>query len=90
MRAFDKGSTFGVQCTCDDVEAFDARWPCSGFRYGDRVSFEFDKLTGDLVGADYRGHWDKGPSDDSHVDGAAMVALSQDAQSYGATRLALK
>ena len=55
MRAFGKGSTFGVQCTCDGLEAFAAQWPCSGFRYGDRVLFEFDKRNGDLVDVDYRG-----------------------------------
>ncbi len=86
MRAFDKGSTFGVQCTCDDVEAFAARWPCSGMRAGDHFRFEFDKLSGDLVDINYG---DRCRVSADRIDGAAMVALSQDAQRYGVTRFGL-
>ena len=85
MRTFDNGCFFSVTCTCDDVERFANMWPCSGFRYGDTVWFQFDKQNGDLVDLEYRNTGR--PADDSRVDGGAIVALSQDAQRYGAKRL---
>lgn len=85
MKAFNNGSFFTVCASCDDVERFAERWPCSGFRYGDSVAFQFDKRNGDLVDMIYRNGGRR--ADDARVDGGAMLALSHDCQAYGAKRL---
>lgn len=82
MRAFGtvgaRGEGFNVSCTRDDVAAFKRVWPASGLP-GNSVTFCFGS-NGDLVGilpTRMAARW----------DGPAAVALSQDAQCYGARRL---
>jgi len=76
MRTFDNGIFFTVLCSENDVAEFARRWPC----FGNVRSywFQFDKRNGDLVGTNHK---------DGETDDGAIVALSQDAQAYGAQRL---
>ena len=81
MQVFDNGAFYTVTVTRSEVGAFRQSWPCSGLNFRP-VTFQFDKKDGDLVDSnDERNHPD--------ADGAAIVALSQDAQKYGAKRLGL-
>jgi len=81
MRYFDNGAFFTVQCTTDDVEKFATTWPCSGFRYGDTIEFQFDKRNGDLVDVVYRGNGRVAETE--NLDAEALSALSYDALCYG-------
>lgn len=83
MRAFDNGCFFTVQLSRDDVRNFKTQWPCNGMPTAP-IWFQFDKRNGDLV--------DMKPSDweDRGADGSAMVALSEDAKTYGMARLKIK
>lgn len=76
MRAYDNGCFFTVLCSENDVYKFAQSWPC----FGDVKSywFQFDKRNGDLVDTNHQ---------DGDTDGAGILALSQDAQAYGAKRL---
>lgn len=76
MRAFDQGAWYRVTVSEFEVDAFNRRWPCSGL--SGRYSFTFDKANGDLVDMSGKG------------DGPEHVALSEDAQKYGAKRLGVK
>jgi len=81
MQAFDNGCFYTVTVTTREVEAFARRWPCSGLR-ARPVTFQFEKRNGDLVDSnDQQQH--------PRADGAALVALSEDAGRYGAERLKL-
>jgi hypothetical protein len=82
-RVFGKGSTYRVSLDPAAVDRFRARWPASNLGDLKRVSFEFDRRSGDLVDAYCNGR--KGNSCEP-FDGAAMVALSQDAQCIGERR----
>jgi hypothetical protein len=77
MRAFDNGAFFTVQVSTEEVYQFNRRWPCSELDGTHGITFEFDRANGDLVGCSAR----------DHEDGAALVALSEDAQAYGTRRL---
>ena len=81
MRAFDNGSLYSVSVSRREVEDFKALWPCSGLPDA-AVTFQFDKRNGDLVDITSRVGSDR-------WDGSAALALSQDAQAYGAKRLKL-
>lgn len=82
MKAFDNGCFYSVQLNCQDVANFKAQWPCNGMP-DKPIWFQFDKRNGDLV--------DMKPSnwEEYGADGSAMAALSQDAQTYGKSRLKL-
>ena len=81
MQCFDNGCFFTVTITSREVEDFASHWPCSGLNFKP-VTFQFDKSNGDLVDSnDTFQH----PS----ADGSAIVALADDAKSYGAKRLNL-
>lgn len=75
MRAFDQGSLYRVTVSEEEVRDFARRWPCSGLQ--GRVSFTFEKRSGDLVDVAHPGS----------EDGPALLALSQDAQEYGRKQL---
>jgi hypothetical protein len=82
MQCFDNGVFFTVTVTKREIQDFANKWPCSGFRTRP-VTFQFDKRNGDLVDSnDSQQH--------PNADGAALVALSQDAMKYGAKRLKLE
>ena len=77
-RVYDQGSFYRVAISAREVCDWRDRWPCSGL--GARgYSFTFDKRNGDLV--DHN-------APESH-DGEALVALSHDAQAYGARKLGI-
>lgn len=76
MKYTDLGSCYNVQVSKAEVEAFKAKWPCSDFP-SRAITFQFDKRNGDLVDI-----W----PDSSKFDGPALVALSEDAQAFGAPR----
>lgn len=79
MSTTDNGCFYTVRVSANDVYAFKRRWPGSGLP--DRaIRFQFDKSNGDLV--------DISP-DSSAFDGPDLLALSQDAQAYGARKLGL-
>lgn len=81
MKAFDNGCFYTVTASVDGCDNFADRWPCSGLR-GKRVAFQYDKRNGDLV--------DMTPNlEEAGADGAAVLALSQDCQTYGQKRLKL-
>jgi hypothetical protein len=79
MRLRDQGAFYSVSVSRAEVEAFKAKWPCSGLP--DRaVTFQFDKRSGDLV--------DIWPNRYARkFDGSAAVALSEDAQEFGRKKL---
>jgi hypothetical protein len=77
-RAFDQGSLFRVTVSEDEVRSWKRRWPASGLK-NKGYSFVFEKENGDLVDTSV------GSSD----DGAAAVAMSEDAQEWGERRLGL-
>ena len=71
MRYYDQGSGYAVKVSRQEVEAFAETWPCC--RLPRRaITFYFNN-NGDLV--------DLYPDG---VDGPEAVALSEDAQAYGA------
>jgi hypothetical protein len=79
MHVYDNGSLYSVAVSAAEVREFAARWPCSGMRYATRgIRFQFEKSNGDLV--DISG--ERGT-----YDGSATLALSQDAQAFGARQL---
>ena len=78
MRAFDQGADYRVTVSANDVAEWKRYWPCSGIP-SRSLSFTFDKRNGDLVDTDAP----------ESADGAALVALSHDAQTYGRKRLRL-
>ncbi len=80
LRYYDKGSTFGVTVGEQEVYEFKRQWPASGLGRGPYF-FEFDRRNGDLVDV-------QGPGASSYADGAALVALAEDAQRYGKCRSA--
>ena len=73
MRVYDQGSFYRVTVSANEVDRFNRRWPCSTL--DGAQSFTFDKRTGDLVDRTGQG------------DGGEAVAMSEDAQRYGAKRL---
>jgi hypothetical protein len=81
MRYYDNGCFYSVQLNRDDVANFKAQWPCNGMPTAP-IWFQFDKRNGDLV--------DMKPSnwEERGADGGAMVALSQDAQTYAKAKQA--
>jgi hypothetical protein len=72
VRFIDNGSLFTVQVSRAEVEQFKDTWPCSGLP-NRAIWFQFDKRNGDLV--------DMSPNMEKY-DGPALVALSQDAQTW--------
>ena len=82
MRAYDNGCLYSTQCTSRDVDKFKSQWTCNGMPTA-AIWFQFDKRNGDLV--------DMKPSnwEERGADGSAMVALSQDAQTYAKRKLGL-
>lgn len=81
MRVFDNGCFYTVTCSTKDVQGFADNWPCSGLA-NKPVTFQFDKSNGDLVDSNDQKHH-------PNADGGAILALCDDAQSYGASRLNL-
>ena len=79
MKTYDNGCFYTVMVSRAEVEVFKWQWPCSGLP-DSNVWFQFAKRNGELV--------DIGPYRISdQVDGDAAIALSHDAQVYGAKRL---
>ena len=78
MRYFNNGGFFTVTASASDIEGFDRQWPCSGLE--DRpLTAQFDASNGDLVDCnDETNH--------PHADGAALLALLEDMQEYGANK----
>jgi hypothetical protein len=79
-RFFDNGSCFTVQLTAADVIQWAASWPCFGPRRA--LWFQFEKRSGDLVDMSSDKAEDNDPS--------GVLALSHDAQAWGAARVAGK
>jgi hypothetical protein len=75
MRFYDRGSSFVVTVSRNEVQKFAQSWPCFGKRR--ELWFEFEKRNGDLVGL----HGDRG------MDGTAVSALADDAKAYGQKRM---
>jgi hypothetical protein len=86
MKLYLQGAFFRVTVSENEISDFGRSWPCSDFRHGDRISFLFETLTGDLM--DYKiMHSHAGAVE---RDGADVSALSDDAKAYGLKRLAGK
>jgi hypothetical protein len=75
MRYYDRGEYFRVTLSVSDVFRFADDWP--GFGPLRPLAFEFAKANGDLV--DVVGNT-------SGMDGLGLLALSQDARTWGRTR----
>lgn len=71
MRYHDLGAFYRVTVSAAEVEAFSRRWPGSGL--SGRYAFTFDHRSGDLIDVD-----------GAEYDGPDLLALSHDAQAYGA------
>jgi hypothetical protein len=74
MRVDNRGAFVRVTASAQDVEAFNHHWPCSSIPE-ERVSFTFDRRSGDLV--------DLSPHE---IDGPEVVALSQDCQEHARSK----
>jgi hypothetical protein len=81
MKAFIHLRGYRVVVNSLDIYRFVNRWPCSGLEDLTAVTFEFDP-GGDLVDVHY--DYDKG--DAERFDGPALLALSEDAQTYAEKR----
>ena len=79
MRVRVVGSFVNVSVSEAEVRLWKTRWPGSGLP-SRRITFQFDR-DGSLI--DIWPYWYA-----DLFDGAAAVALSQDAQAYGLARLA--
>lgn len=79
MRKFNQGACTRVTVSCDEIERWADNWPCSGFCYGDRASFTFER-NGDLV--DLRISNTYGDDVSERPDGEAVAALADDAKRY--------
>jgi hypothetical protein len=84
MRLYRHGTILRVTLSADDVAALRDRWPCSGLRYGDRLSVWLDGRNGDLVDYYFNG---RSPAP-ARVDESALRALTEDANNYAAAELA--
>lgn len=85
MRVYDNGAFYTVTVSESDIDAFARRWPGSGLRGLRGVAFQYaKKVDGDLVDVTYKN------GDSERWDGAALVALSHDAQRYGESHLGAK
>lgn len=81
MRCKSLGSSYAVTVTAREVEDFGSRWPCANLPFRG-VRFEFDSRNGDLL--------DVTPNlEELGADGGAVLALCEDAQTYGKKRLQL-
>lgn len=83
MKAQDNGCFYSVTVSAREVEDFAERWPCSGLPFK-AIWFQFDKRNGDLV--------DMRPSnwEERGADGAAVLALADDAQRFAIRKLLIK
>lgn len=73
-----KIASFTVRCSRADVEAFAERWPCFGTARP--YWFQFD-AEGNLIDTNHRGT--------HRNDGSGIVALCDDAKTFGAGKLNL-
>ena len=70
-----------VRVTGDDTTEFNHSWPCSNIPNGTDILFELDARNGDLVNITM--HLEDGQYVDSaDYDGAALLALSHDANNF--------
>ena len=76
-RVHDNGCFFTVSLSQADVTSWAQSWPCFDARRA--AWFQFDKRNGDLIGMD---------ESLRDADPSGVLALSHDAQAYGAARLA--
>lgn len=83
MKATDNDHYYSVSVSAADVEAFKNQWPCNGMPTA-RIWFQFDKRNGDLVDMLPCNWQERG------ADGAAMLALIEDAQQYAIKKLLIK
>lgn len=74
MKYINNGSCFTVVCSEHDVETFATRWPCFGSRR--EIEFQFDRQSGDLIDL----------TNDLDMDASGVLALSQDAYTWGASQ----
>lgn len=91
MRAdydFVRTSDSRVMVTSGGLARFAAKWPCSGMRFDADIAVEFEFANnGDLVDITWFDLSENKPDgidigEPEGIDGAALVALSQDAQSF--------
>jgi hypothetical protein len=83
MKFYSQGAFFRVTVSENEISNFGRTWPCSDFRHGDRASFTFDRINGDLV--DLRvTHSHAGTVERDKAD---VSALADDAKAYGLKRL---
>ena len=78
MKTKDLSAHVNVTVSASEVASFARKWPCSGFLYGDRVTFQFEKKTGDLVAIWFNDR----ETVPARVDDSAMLALSHYAQEF--------
>ena len=83
MRVFNQGAFIRVTASCDDIESFAAKWPCNGFRYGDRASFTFQTSNGDLVDL---GVWGTYNDPYQGYNESALGALADDCKDYAKSK----
>jgi len=83
MKLYSQGAFFRITVSENEISDFGRSWPCSDFRHGDRASFTFDRLNGDLVDLQVT-HRHAGTVE---RDGADVLALANDAKAYGLKRL---
>lgn len=88
MRAYLQGGVFVVEIDPEEVDAFASSWPGSNLTTAAGKEFSFSARTGDIVDAwtVVDGHRLSTEPD----DGAALLALSEDACLFGARTLGLE
>lgn len=88
MRAYLQGGAFVVEIAPEEVDAFASTWPGSNLTTTAGKEFSFSTDNGDIIDAwtVVDGHRVSTEPD----DGAALLALSEDACLFGARALALE
>ena len=78
-----------VMVTSGGVERFAAQWPCSGMRFSDDIGVIFSFDSNGLCDVEwFDGETGGTIAEPDGVSGEALVALSQDANSYLISHLA--
>ena len=78
MKIKDLGSIVRVTVPAQEVNSFADSWPCSGFAFGDRASFDFERRNGDLVALAINGK----EATPARIDETALSALCGDAKRF--------
>ena len=78
MKTKNLGSLVRVTVSASEVASFADSWPCSGFVWGDRATFDFERRNGDLVGVSVNGR----AQTPQRITDSALCALADDCKAF--------